>query len=313
MEKKVYDLAIIGAGPAGMSAGVYAGRFRVKTLILSKDIGGTCNTAHLVENYPGYKSIGGMDLMMKFKEHLDDYKDQVEVKQEEVQGAKKEGNNFVLVTEKNQYEARSLILSSGTQRRKLNIEGEKEFLGKGVSYCATCDANFFKEKRVAVVGGSNSAVTAALLLAEHARSVYLIYRNGKYEKAEPVWVERMKQNKKIIEILNTNISRINGGGVVKSVKLDKPYKEKDQLKVDGVFIEIGSYPAMGLAANLRVEVDKNDLIKIDNTGQTNIEGVYAAGDVTNGFGNLKQIITAAAAGAVTATSVYKWLAKQNKK
>ncbi|NQU99201.1 MAG: FAD-dependent oxidoreductase, partial [Parcubacteria group bacterium] len=242
MEKKIYDLTIVGAGPAGMSAGIYAGRFRVNALVLSKDFGGTCNTAHLVENYPGYKSIGGMDLMMKFKEHLDDYKDQVDTKQEEVQGAKKKGDNFVLVTEKGEYETKSILLSSGTQRRKLNIEGEKEFLGKGVSYCATCDAAFFREKTVAIVGGSNSAVTAALLLAEHGKQVYLIYRNGQYKKAEPVWVERMKENKKITEINNTNVLKINGEGVVKSVELDKPYEDKNELNVDGVFIEIGSYP-----------------------------------------------------------------------
>ena len=312
MRKNIYDLIIIGAGPAGMTAGIYAGRFRVKTLILSKDIGGTCNTAHLVENYPGYKSIGGMDLMMKFKEHLDDYKDQVELKQEEIQGAKKDGSDFVLITEKGEYRAKSVIISSGTQRRKLNIEGEKEFLGKGVSYCATCDANFFKEKAVAVVGGSNSAVTAALLLAEHAKSVYLIYRKENYEKAEPVWVERMKENDKVTEILNTNVLKIKGEGIVKSIELNKSYENKKELKVDGIFIEIGSYPAMGLASNLEVKIDKNDLIMVNEKGETNIEGVYAAGDVTDGFGNLKQIITAAAAGAVTATSIYKWLAKKNK-
>lgn len=313
MENIIYDLVIVGAGPAGMSAGIYAGRYRMKTLVLSKDIGGTCNTAHMVENYPGFKSIGGMDLMMKFKEHLGDYEDQVEVRQEEVQGAKKEGDYFVLVTEKGQYKAKSVILSSGTQRRKLNIEGEKEFLGKGVSYCATCDAAFFKDKTVAVVGGSNSAVTAALLLAEHGKKVYLIYRNSQYEKAEPVWVERMRANNKIVEILNTNVSKINGKVVVNSIELDKPFKGKNNLDVDGIFIEIGSYPAMGLAANLGVDVNENDLIKVGDIGQTNIEGVYAAGDVTNGFGNFKQIITAAAAGAVTATSVYKWLAQQDRK
>ncbi len=309
MKNKIYDLVIVGAGPAGMSAGIYAGRFRVKALVLSKDFGGTCNTAHLVENYPGYRSIGGMDLMMKFKEHLEDYKDQVGIKQEKVQGAIKKGNNFVLVTDKGEYETKSVLLSSGTQRKKLNIAGEKEFLGKGVSYCATCDAAFFKEKIVAVVGGSNSAVTAALLLAEHGRQVYLIYRKSEYDKAEPVWIERMRENKKIIEILNTNVLKIKGEGVVKSIELDKLYKDKNELNVDGVFIEIGSYPAMGLATNLGVKLDENDLIMVNEKGETNIEGVYAAGDVTNGFGNLKQIITAAASGAVTASEVYKWLTK----
>lgn len=313
MENKTYDLAIIGAGPAGMSAGIYAGRFRTRALVLSKDIGGTCLTAHVVENYPGFRSISGVDLMMEFKKHLEDYKEQVELKQEEVQGAKKDGDNFILVTNKGEYKVKSVIISSGTQRRKLNIEGEKEFLGKGVSYCATCDAAFFKDKTVAVVGGSNSAVTAALLLAEHGKRVYLIYRKNEYDKAEPVWVERMQENKKITEILNTNVLKVNGNGIVQSIELDKEYKGKKDLELEGLFIEIGSYPAMGLASNLGVKVDENDLIDVDELGRTNIEGVYAAGDVTNGFGNLKQIVTAAAAGAVTATSVYKWLAKQNKK
>ncbi len=312
MEKETYDLVIIGAGPAGMSAGIYAGRYRMKALILSKDIGGTCITAHLVENYPGYKSINGFDLMMKFKEHLEEYKEQVEFRQEEVQGAKREGDIFVLVTEKGEYRAKSVILSSGTQRRKLNIEGEKEFLGKGVSYCATCDAAFFRDKTVAVVGGSNSAVTAALLLAEQGKQVYLIYRKDNYDKAEPVWIERMQNNKKITEILSTNVLKIKGENIVKSIELDKPFQDKKELNVDGIFIEIGSYPAMGLASNLGVEVDKNDLIKVGGRGETNVEGIYAAGDVTNGFGNMKQVITAAASGAVTATAAFQWLKKNNR-
>lgn len=313
MKNVLYDLIIVGAGPAGMSAGIYAGRYRIKTLVLSKDVGGTCTTAHMIENYPGFRSISGLDLMVKFKEHLEDYKDQVEVKQEEVQRALRREDNFVLITDKDEYEAKSIVLALGTRRRKLNIPGEKEFLGKGVSYCATCDAAFFKEKTVSVVGGSNSAVTAALLLAEYAQKVYLIYRNGKYTKAEPVWVERMEKNEKIIKILNTNVLKINGKEVVKSVKLDKPYKGKKELAVDGIFIEAGSYPVIGLASNLGLKLDENDLIVVNEKGETNIEGVYAAGDITNGFGNLKQVITAAASGVVTATSIYKWLTSKNKK
>lgn len=308
----MYDLAIIGAGPAGMSAGIYAGRFRMKTLMIAKDIGGTCNTAHLVENYPGYKSISGIELMQKFKEHLDDYKDIVEVKQEEAKGAIKRGNTYEIVTDKGKYEARTIIIASGTRRRKLNIPGEKEFLGKGVSYCATCDAGFFRNKVVGVVGGSNSAVTAALLLAEYAEKVYLIYRKENITRAEPVWVNRMEENKKIEAIYNTNVINIKGDNLIKSIDLDKSYNNSKNLPVDGLFIEIGSYPMMGLAKKLGVKTSEADLVEVDDVGRTNIEGVYAAGDVTTSFGNWKQVIAAAADGAAAATSAYKWISAQKK-
>jgi thioredoxin reductase (NADPH) len=308
----MYDLAIIGAGPAGMSAGIYAGRFRMKTLIISKDIGGTCNTAHLVENYPGFKSISGIELMQKFKEHLDDYKDIVEVKQEEVKGAVKVEDGFELLTSKGKYNSKSLLIASGTKRRQLNIPGEKELLGKGVSYCATCDAGFFKNKTVGVVGGSNSAVTAALLLSEYADKVYLVYRKEKITRAEPVWVKRMEENEKIEAIYSTNIVKIKGDNLIKSVELDKPYNKSKDLAVDGLFIEIGSYPMMGLAKRLGVETDKNDLVVVDDVGRTNIEGIYAAGDVTTSFENWKQVIAAAADGAAAASTAYKWITAQNK-
>jgi len=310
MKETIYDLAIIGGGPAGMSAGIYAGRYRLKTVLLTKDIGGTCNTAHTVENYPGFKSISGAELMKKFKDHLDDY--DVEVKLEEVQGIIKEQGKYILISKKGKYKAKSVILALGTQRRKLNIPGEREFLGKGVSYCATCDARFFRNKIVGVVGGSDTAVTSALLLSEYASRVYIIYRKERL-RAEPIWVEKLEKNPKIQTIFQTNVLKILGNNLVTKIKLDKAYQGSKELRLDGLFIEIGAYPAVGLAKILGVKLNKADLVIIDDACQTNVEGIYAAGDVVAGFGNLKQIITAAASGAIAVTSAYKWLLTKKRK
>lgn len=308
--QSIYDLAIIGAGPAGMTAGIFAARYKMKAIIFAKEVGGTCNAAHRIENYPGFKSISGIELMNKFKEHLDDYK--VPIINLEVKGIKrKESSIFNLVAQEGEYNAKSIILASGTERRKLGIPGEKEFLGKGVSYCATCDARFFTNKIVGVVGGSDTAVTSALLLSEYASKVFLIYRKDKL-RAEPWWVEKAQNNPKIKIIYNTNVLKINGEKLVSSVDLDNSYEGNKSLKLNGIFIEIGAYPLVYIVKSLDVELNKKGEVVIDNMCQTSVKGVFAAGDVTQYFGGLKQVITAAAGGAVAATSVYRWLTASSK-
>jgi len=306
---EVYDCIIVGAGPAGMAAGIYAARYKLKVLIIAKEIGGTCLTAHQVENYPGFSQITGMGLMEKFKEHLLDY--EVTLVTDEVRKIKKdEATDIIEVkTGKETYKGRTTILTLGTARRKLNIPGEKELLGKGVSYCATCDAMFFKDKVTGVIGGSDAAVTAALLLAEHAQKVYLIYRQDKL-RSEPVWIERVEKNSKIEIIYNTNVLEVKGDKVVGSVKLDKVYNDSETLQLDGLFVEIGAVPAVSLAQNLGVKTNQNNMIVINSNCATNIAGVYAAGDITVGLCELQQVITAAAEGAIAATSVFKDLAKK---
>ena len=305
-KNNIYDCLIVGAGPAGMAAGIYAARYKLKTLIISKDIGGTCLTAHQVENYPGFPQISGLELMEKFKEHLLGY--DITLITDEVRKITKGGaaNIIEVNTGKETYKGQAAILTLGTARRKLNIPGEKELSGKGVSYCATCDAMFFKGKVAGVIGGSDAAVTAALLLAAHAQKVYLIYRKDKL-RAEPVWVERAEQDPKIEIIYNTNVLQVVGDSVVESIKLDRPYKNSDILKLAGLFIEIGAVPAVSLVQDLGVKIDERNMIIIDNSCATNIDGVYAAGDITAGLCELQQVITAAAEGATAATSVYKYL------
>lgn len=298
----MYDLIIIGAGPAGLTASVYASRYRLKHIVIGKAIGGYLPEIKNIENYPGFKSISGVELterLIKQVKNLD-----AEIREEEVIKAKKIKNWFeVLTNEKRKYRGKTILFASGTKRRKLNVPGEREFLGKGVSYCATCDAPFFKNKTVAVIGGSNSAAVSALHLSGFAKKIYVIYRRDKL-RAEPYLVEKILKHPKIEIIYNTNVVEIKGKEYVDGVVLDRSHKKNRILSVDGVFIEIGFVPGTSIAKNLGVELNETGHIKINQDCSTNISGVYAAGDITNGSDNFRQIITAAAEGAIAARSVY---------
>ncbi|MEO0087778.1 MAG: FAD-dependent oxidoreductase, partial [candidate division WOR-3 bacterium] len=292
----VYDLIIIGAGPAGLTASIYASRYRIKHLVLAKDLGGAMALASAVENYPGFERISGLELAQKMLAQTQ--KLGAEVKWEEVISIRKNGEVFELETALgNKYQAKTLILAMGTRRRELGVPGEKEYLGKGVSYCATCDAAFFKEKIVAVIGGANAAVMSADHLSRFASKVYLIYRK-KPLRAEPIWRERVEKNEKIEIIYETNVLEILGDGdKVTGVKIDRPYQEKEILGVDGVFVEIGGVPGTELAKNLGVETDDKGYIKVNSQMETNVPGVFAAGDIANVAGELQQIVVAAGEGA----------------
>jgi thioredoxin reductase (NADPH) len=221
---------------------------------------------------------------------------------------KRQGPNFELKTENDEIlEAKTLIIATGTQRQKLNIPGEAEYLGKGVSYCSTCDATFFKEKIVAVVGGSNAAVMSALHLASFAQKIYLIYRR-KPLRADPIWVERVEKEPRVEIIYETNVVEIIGDGQkVTALKLDKAYQGSIQLKVDGLFIEIGGKPGTELVKSLGVDLDEKGYIRVKPDMSTNISGLFAAGDVANASGELQQIVTAASEGAIAANSIYYFL------
>jgi len=290
-----YDLIIIGAGPAGLTAGVYAGRYLLKTLIIGKLPGGMISEAHKVCNFPSYKTISGMELTKKMVEQVKELG--IEVKSEEVKEIKT-NEVFEIKTDNLTYKTKKIILAVGRKRKKLNILGEKEFLGKGVSYCATCDAGFFKDKDVAIVGGSNTALTAALLLAEYAKKVYIIYRKGSFFRAEPAWIKQVEKNKKIKTIFNANVQEIYGKERVEKVKLDN----KSDLKVDGIFVEIGSIPDEKFSKQLGLKTEKK-YIKVNKKQETNIKGIFAAGDVTDNL--LKQAVTACGEGAIAATSAYE--------
>lgn len=302
----MYDLIIIGTGPAGYSAGIYSTRYGLKNLILGQEPGGMAATAHKVDNYPGFVSVSGLELMQKFNHHAQELGS--EIKNETVQSLQKKQQYFEVLTTANTYQAKTLILAMGTQRKKMNIPGEEEFIGRGVSYCATCDAPFFKQKIVAVVGGGDAALQAAIQLAEIAKNVYLIYFDNEL-KAMPHWQNSAKKFKNIEYLNNNSLTQIKGNNAVNAIVLKTPYLDKPELKVDGVFIEIGAVPNSYLIKKLAVDADPRGYIKVDNKQATNVSGVFASGDISSNSSGFAQIITAAAEGALAAFSCYKYLKK----
>lgn len=297
MSEEKYDLVIVGAGPAGLTAGIYAGRFLLKTLILGEIQGGTVTEAHKVCNFPSQKEIRGIELGMKMMDQAKSVG--AELKQEKVQSIEKQGEEFKIKTSKKDYFSKRVILAVGREKQELEVPGEKRLLGKGVSYCATCDAGFFKGKEVAVVGGSNSALTAALLLAEYANKVYIIYRRDKFYRGEPSWVKQVEENGKIEVMFEEEVEEINGENSVESLNL----KSGNKLNVQGVFIEIGYKPEKKLSEDLGLDTTDKDYIKVNKKQETTVKGVYAAGDITDN--PLKQVITACGEGAISADSAYK--------
>lgn len=301
------DLIIVGAGVAGMTASVYASRYKIKHLLFGEKPGGQGMLAGKVENYPGYVAINGPELMQKFGEQVKSYG--VEVKQERVGGLAKIESGFE-VTTKEKFQAKTLILAMGASYRHLNIPGEDKLVGKGISYCTNCDAPFFKEKTVAIVGGGDSAVTGAVQTAAFANKVYIIHRRNEY-RAEPTWVEKMRKVGKVEEVLSNEVKEIKGTKKVESLVLKNPYQGSPELRVDGVFIEVGQVPSFALAKQLGVELDERNYVKVDPGMATNVPGVYAAGDlaaVQRGI-LFRQFVTAASDGARAAASVYQYLHK----
>lgn len=301
----MYDLIIVGAGPAGLAASIYASRYKLNHIVIGKEIGGLVNEAHEIGNYPGFPSISGTELMQKFVDHARSLG--AEIVSDEVVHIHRLDDRFEVETRSgNKYEAKTLIIATGLERRKLNIPGEKEFVGRGVSYCAACDAFFFKDKAVCVIGGSDSAAMAALALAQFAKKVYIIYRRSEL-RCEPVWKERIEKNEKIEVIYNTNVVEIIGKDRVEGVRLNNPYQGSEILNVDGVFIEIGFTPGTSLVSEIGVDINENGYIKIEQNCSTNVPGVFAAGDITSGSAGLRQIVTAVAEGAISAYSAFRYL------
>ena len=304
--EQVYDTIIIGTGSAGMPAAIYAARFNMKTLIVGDEPGGLLTESSNVENYPGFSSVPGLDLMNKFKEHVDSL--EVPFLYERVQQITRDKELFLVKTPSGDYKGKTIILTTGSKHRKLGIPGEKEFTNKGVSYCATCDAAFYKNLVVAISGGGDSAAQAANLVAEFASKVYVIVRKD-YMRAEPINQTKLENNPKIEVIYNTNIKEIKGEQFVTELVLDTPHNGSTSLKTDGLFVEVGANPQSELAVQLGVAVDEKKEIIIDEESKTNVEGVYAAGDVANR--KFKQALTGAAEGAIAAFSAYAYLQKRD--
>ncbi|HCW32752.1 MAG: thioredoxin reductase, thioredoxin reductase (NADPH) [Candidatus Peregrinibacteria bacterium GW2011_GWE2_39_6] len=297
----MYDLIIIGSGVSGMGAAIYAGRFDLKTLVIGELPGGTITLTHLVENYPGFPSLSGLELAQNFQRHVDSIG--VTIEQEKISKItfNSEKKFFELKTqnEKN-YQTKSILLTTGTKHRKLGIKGEAEFTNKGVSYCATCDGPFFRDKDVIMVGGADSAVKESLLLAKYAQKVTIVYR-GEKVRPEPINQKRMEETPNIEVITKSNLVEIMGQSQVEKVLLDTG----QELKCQGVFIEIGRTPLTDLAKQLNVTLNEKSEVIINKASETNVPGFFAAGDCTNT--DWKQAIIGVAEGCMGAYSAYQYV------
>lgn len=299
----MYDLIIIGAGPSGLGASIYASRYKLNHVVIGEDIGGQVVEASDIENWPGNESIAGKDLMELFQKQTEDLGGTI-IKSM-VNKVSKTYDGFEVSTEDGKkFESKTIIFALGMKPRKMNIPGEDKFIGKGISYCATCDAMFFRGKDVVVIGGGDAAATAAIHLSEFANSVQLLYKEGT-KCYEPSWDEQITKTGKIACGSFEKIDELHGEEKVEGIVYETKEGEKKELKIQGVFIEIGSVPGVVVAKELGVETDEQGYIIVDQTQATNVENVYASGDVTTGSNKFRQIITAVAEGAVASGSVYK--------
>jgi thioredoxin-disulfide reductase len=304
----IYDLIIIGGGPAGITAGIYAGRQRMKTLLVTKEFGGQMSKkATEVCNYPGFPRISGAELIEKFVEHLEK-QESVEIKMAEIGKVEKEDNIFTVTTTENEkMQSKSVIIATGADPRPLEAIGEKELIGKGVSYCVTCDGPVFRNKTIAVIGGGNSGLEAALFMINYANKIYVL-EFGAEIKADEENKRDIANSDKIEIITNASVKEIKGNPMVDSlIYQDNVSNEMKTLQVQGVFIEIGCQPATSLAKGL-VDFTKRDEIQVESeTFSTKTPGLFSAGD--NNSGIYKQIVTAAGEGCKTALAVYDYLRK----
>ncbi|MFH1380225.1 MAG: FAD-dependent oxidoreductase [bacterium] len=296
----MFDLIIIGGGPAGITAAVYAARKNMNFILITKDIGGQASLSGEIDNYTGFQLVSGPELVEKFQEHMKKYNIKV-YENEEVRDIEKLKNNIRIKTNKNKYETKTVIIASGKKSRELNVSGEIAYKNKGVTYCATCDGPLFAGKDVAVIGGGNSALDAVLQMVRIAHKVYVINIQSKLA-GDPVMQEKIKKDKKVEVLNDSQVLEIMGEKFVSGIKIQTNGKEKI-LKLQGVFVEIGLVPNTGFAGI----IDKNEKgeIKVNSSAETNIKCIFAAGDVTDV--PEKQIIIAAGDGAKAVLSAFRFL------
>lgn len=299
MEK--YDIIIIGAGPGGLTAAIYAGRQGTKNLMIDRDLaGGIGREVPEMENYPGFDNISGLELIEKMKAQATKNTELHEMEAVTEIVKTDDEYRFTVKTDKAEYQSKTIILATGSSHRHLDAKGEEEFLGKGVSYCATCDGFFFQDRNIIMVGGGNSALQEALYLNNLGAHVTLIHRRDEF-RAQKHLQNQIKEAR-INTIMNATVEEIKGSMLVESVTLkDTKTGELSDLPVDGVFISVGYVPHTELAEQLGVELDESGHIIIDKNQKTNVDYVYAIGDVCVG---LKQWIVACGEGAVAATSAF---------
>jgi len=297
----VNDVVIVGAGPAGLTSGVYCARKMLKTVIISENVGGQALESWAIENYMGYRVVTGEELMKKFEEQVRTLNIRLEL--ERVTGVRKEENLFIVKTiSGGEVKAKSLILTQGNRPRKLGIANEEQYLGRGLSVCSTCDGPLYKGKKVAIVGGGNSALQTAVEMSDIAESVRLIVRST--IRADPVYVDLMKNRKNITVLPNSQITSLEGEKFLSAVTIKDEAGNEQKVALDGVFIEIGWLPNTDMVTDL-VELNGKKEIVVDINGRTSAPGVFAAGDVTNV--KSKQIIIAAGDGAKVALEAFEYL------
>lgn len=335
----MYDLIIIGSGPAGLTSAIYAARYTLKTLLIGEILGGVLSQNYLIENYPGVPNIRAFELAQKMLEQARGFgvefknttvteinkiraslsipREGSELSKIKDQRSKIETGGFEIACQADKCLAKAIIIATGTERRKLGVPGEAELTGSGVSYCSTCDGNFFKGKTVGVVGGGDAAIRSALDLSNIAAKVYLIHRREEF-KAKPEFVQMARAKPNVEFILNANVlkclsSPIGPVGPISptdrlaAVKLDHEFNGSTILPLDGLFIEIGGIPSTKFAQQLGLATDDQGYIKVSENMETSLPGVFAAGDVTTGSGGMKQIVCATSEGALAARSAYRYL------
>jgi thioredoxin reductase (NADPH) len=303
-QRRSYDVVIIGGGPAGLSAGIYTARARLSTLLIEKmAVGGQIINSLAVENYPGFKdSISGVDLTQAMHEQATKFG--VETLSDEVTGIKIEGSQKIVITPMGEFAAKVVIIAGGSERQKINVPGEKEYTGKGVSYCATCDGAFYRNKVVAVLGGGNSAVTEAIELTKFASKVYLVHRRHEL-RATKILQEKLLADSRIEPVWDSAVEAVTGKQFVEKLKIKNLVTgQTTELGVSGVFVSIGTQPATDYLKGF-INLDAGGAIIVNDRLETNVPGIFAAGDIRSG--SIKQVIAAAGDGAIAAVNAGKYI------
>lgn len=305
----MHDIIIIGAGPAGMTAGLYAKQARKNVLIFEKETyGGQILKADNVKNYPGFESISGYEYSTNLYNQIKN--EGVEIKFEEVISIKDNIDYKEVITTKNTYKAKAIIIAAGAKSRQLGLNNEDKLIGKGISYCTACDGMFFKDKTVAIYGGGNSAVDGAIYLSDICSKVYYIYRQ-KELKEESLNIDILKSKENIEFILNTNITNLNGNNKLESITIkDNTTKEEKDLTIDGLFIEIGYVPVSSMCNNI-IDIDDKGYIISNEECTTKIDGIFVAGDIKQK--TIRQLTTACSDGTIAALNACKYINKNTEK
>lgn len=308
MEGLNYDLLIIGAGPAGLTASIYASRYKIKHAVIGSLPGGTMTEAHKICNFPSEPNINGWDLAQKIEGNARQLGAEF-IASEAIDISGQYPNFLVKLVDGQVLMTKTILLATGTKRRQLGLDNEQKYLGKGLAYCATCDGPFFKDKTVGVLGGGNSAATAALYLADIAQQVYWFYLGDRPEAAEPSWLEEIAKRDNIKHQPKAKISNLVGEDRLAGVELVGQDGQVSQLALDGLFVEIGSDPAMELLQQAGGQVNERGYALVDAGQATTVFGIWAAGDATTGSNGLRQIVTACSEGAIAADSLFVFLQK----